>query len=143
MTPKSMIAATVAVLFTGVALAQTADTTTDAPAHGGMQMGETGGQMPGMSDHMAVMRSHMADMERMMDGMHGQMSGMAAMPASGDPDIDFARAMIVHHEGAVDMAQTLLDTGDDPEMRALAEAVIATQREEIAFMQDWLARNDG
>ena len=69
-----------------------------------------------------------------------------AIEFSGYPDVDFARAMIAHHQGAIDMAQALLEYGQDPEIRALAEVIIAAQEQEIAVLRSWLdkrARNPG
>ncbi len=69
--------------------------------------------------------------------MHADME----IPPSGNPDIDFARGMIPHHQGAVDMARWVMEYGTDPELRALAQEIVAAQEKEIAFLQDWLARN--
>ena len=73
------------------------------------------------------------------DRMHATM----AIEYSGNPDVDFIRGMIPHHQGAVDMARIVLEHGSDPEVKKLAEAVIAAQEAEIAWMQEWLAKNGG
>ena len=60
---------------------------------------------------------------------------------TGDVDADFVRGMIPHHQGAVDMAKTVLAFGKDPQIRKLAEEIVKAQETEIALMQEWLKKN--
>jgi uncharacterized protein (DUF305 family) len=75
--------------------------------------------------------------EAAMERMHGAMK----IDPTGDPDVDFARAMIPHHEGAIAMAKVALQHGQDPEIKQLAQSVIDAQMKEIATLQAWLAKH--
>ena len=46
--------------------------------------------------------------------------------------------MIRHHEGAVTMSEQVLQTTQQPEVRTLAQDIIAAQKAEIATMRDLL-----
>jgi hypothetical protein len=68
--------------------------------------------------------------------------GMEVQP-SGDIDRDFARMMIPHHQGAIDMALVLLKHGHDEKLRRLAQSIIVEQGQEIAYMRGLLAAPTG
>jgi uncharacterized protein (DUF305 family) len=59
---------------------------------------------------------------------------------TGDPDIDFVRGMIPHHQGAIDMARAVMHYGTDEKTRTWAANIIAEQEREIAEMRAWLAQ---
>ncbi|TVQ58595.1 MAG: DUF305 domain-containing protein [Spirulina sp. DLM2.Bin59] len=75
--------------------------------------------------------------EMVMD--HGEGHAMDLGPADGKFDLRFIDAMIPHHEGAVVMAEAALENSQRPEIRALAEEIIAAQAVEIQQMRDWRA----
>lgn len=62
---------------------------------------------------------------------------------SGNPDVDFIKGMIPHHQGAVDNARIVLQFGKDPDVLKFAQSVIDAQEAEIKWMTEWLAKNGG
>lgn len=68
--------------------------------------------------------------------LHGDMVLGIADPV---PDVAFARGMLPHHIGAVEMAKIQRTYGTDEEMRQLAQNIIDNQQTEIELMQNWLA----
>jgi uncharacterized protein (DUF305 family) len=82
--------------------------------------------------------SSWAELLASMETMH---SAMTAVERSGDPDVDFVRLMLPHHLAAVDMARVQLLHGKDPQMRRLAQEIIADQQSEIELMSLWLAQH--
>lgn len=58
-----------------------------------------------------------------------------------EADRTFLEGMIVHHQGAIQMAQSYLD-GDfekQPEVTEMAQAIVSAQEGEITQMESWLA----
>jgi uncharacterized protein (DUF305 family) len=52
-------------------------------------------------------------------------------------DAQFIDSMIVHHQGAVTMAQQAQQEAERPELKQLAEIIIEDQQAEIAQMEQW------
>jgi len=58
-------------------------------------------------------------------------------PSDTKYDLRFLNAMIMHHEGALVMANDALKKSKRPEIQALAKDIIAAQQKEIAQMKLW------
>ena len=69
------------------------------------------------------------DDNRMMDSMHAMMSRMEAMPKTNDPEIDFSKMMIMHHQGAINMANVQFQEGNNDSLKRFSQKVIASQQE--------------
>lgn len=68
------------------------------------------------------------------DNMHKSMD----IKFTGDADKDFLASMIPHHQGAIDMAEVVLQHGKNPKIRQLAQEIITMQKKEIADMKQLL-----
>ncbi|WP_032390495.1 DUF305 domain-containing protein [Rhodococcoides fascians] len=84
-----------------------------------------------------------ADMGQMGGMDHSSGSGMmtaqdmdALMAASG-PEFDrqWLTMMIAHHTGAIEMANTEIADGSNPDAQEMARTIVATQQQEIDTMQ--------
>lgn len=82
-----------------------------------------------------------ADMSGMHDMDHGdgmmsadQMDALTALSGT-EFDRRWLTMMIEHHEGAIDMADTELVDGENPEVRQMASDIVTAQQKEIADMR--------
>lgn len=92
----------------------------DPDASGGMDHGSMGDSMDGMMSEEDMTALEEAD---------GATAGRL-----------FLEQMIMHHEGAVDMAETALEDAQNPDVLELAQQVIDDQTAEIATMKDLLTQ---
>ena len=83
--------------------------------------------------------SHWAELVGSMEKMH---VAMASVESSRNSDEDFVALMLPHHLAAIDMAKTQLLYGTDPQMRRLAQEIIADQQSEIELMQLWIKQHE-
>lgn len=82
----------------------------------------------------------MADMDHGMGGMMSDEEMMQLQDATGaDAGALYLAQMIMHHEGAIVMAEDELNDGENADALALAEAIVSSQTAEIAVMNDLLA----
>ena len=76
-----------------------------------------------------------------MGEMRDMTAAMEHTRPTGDTDEDFVRMMMPHHQAAIAMAKTELSYGRDPELKVMADAIVASQGQELAAMKAWLAKH--
>lgn len=94
-----------------------------------------GSQATEMDHHMTgtTLADDHTDMSHMMDDMMAGLDGK-----TGDAfDKAFLSEMIVHHQGAVVMAEAVLKNSKRPELIKLANDIIKAQTTEINMMKGW------
>lgn len=80
-----------------------------------------------------VVMNHSMDMNGAMDSMTMSLEGKTG----ADFDKAFLSEMIVHHMGAVEMANQVLTVSKKPELIELANNIISAQNKEIEMMKNW------
>lgn len=69
----------------------------------------------------------------------GETAPAAAGDTHNEADVAFAQGMIPHHQQAIEMANQVLERGDAPSVKDLAQRIKDAQSEEIDLMRGWLA----
>ena len=69
----------------------------------------------------------------------------ADMKKGMDPDATkaWAKMMVAHHEGAIEMSRTVLSETKDPTIRQMAEKAIKDQTKEQSMLRDWIGKHGG
>lgn len=91
----------------------------------GMGMEETGMDMEEMG---------MEEMGMEETGMEGE---MAELESAEQFDRTFIDMMVPHHQSAIRMARVELESGEDPRLMRIADAIVAAQSGEIEQMNAW------
>ena len=83
----------------------------------------------------AAMKAYMQSMEKMNADMN---KGM-------DPDATkaWAKMMVAHHQGAIEMSETVLKETKDPMIRKMAQKGIDEQKKEQKMLKEWLSKHGG
>lgn len=99
-----------------------------------------GNQSPSMGNHAMpngnMMGDNMMNGSNMEDMMDGMMMGLQGKTGD-DFDKAFLSEMVMHHQGAVVMAEAVLKTSKRAELIELANNIISAQNKEIKMMKDW------
>ena len=99
-----------------------------------VRMGATG-----MDASMAALPAATQQLVLPMQDMMQQMSGVEAASI----DEAFAQMMIIHHQGAINMASQVMQSGDNNEIKQRAQQLITTKQQEVERLQQFAGNTRG
>lgn len=103
----------------------------------GLFIGYVVGVNTGNTNHQMMREMDSRSMSHMNHAMDNMMSGLAGKTGA-DFEKAFLSEMIVHHEGAIVMAEALLKNTQRPELVKLGNDIITAQTGEVSMMKAWL-----
>jgi uncharacterized protein (DUF305 family) len=65
-----------------------------------------------------------------------------SLKMKGDLERDFAKLMIIHHQGAIDMGMKQIAKGDDPELKIWAKEMLDKQQSEMDKLDMFLVEHE-
>lgn len=79
---------------------------------------------------------YQVEYSRIMDAMHREMMNVTL---GNEDQVNFLKQMIPHHQGAIDMSESILKYSKDRRIVNIAKGIITEQRNEIAIMKHLIA----
>lgn len=77
----------------------------------------------------------------MMGAMHQNMMQLDTLQVTGDPDYDFATAMLLHHRASIAMGEDQINHGRDSSLIDLAKKIVESQEQEIERLEKFTSNN--
>lgn len=93
----------------------------------------------GMDASMAALPAATQQLVVPMQDMMQQMSGVEAAGV----DEAFAKMMIIHHQGAINLANQVMQSGDNNEIKQRAQQLITTKQQEVERLQQFAGNTNG
>jgi len=87
--------------------------------------------MPSIADDAG--QAYMKSMEKMSVDMKKGMDSDATKA--------WAKLMVAHHQGAIEMPQTMLKKTKDPMIREMAEKAVKDQTKEQTMLKEWIGKH--
>ncbi|KKT77768.1 MAG: hypothetical protein UW73_C0012G0010 [Microgenomates group bacterium GW2011_GWB1_44_8] len=97
-------------------------------------------QMMGIRPDRLMMRNSLSNEDHLTDmGMGSSMTEMMLSLEGNSEEVDqkFLSAMIIHHQGALEMARKVQGSTQRAELKKLADDIISAQTNEIGQMRQW------